>query len=82
MTNALSSFDETRLQQVESELKNRLRQQAALADLGQRALSAQDLDTLLSETAELVRTVLDADYSKILELLPGEQHLLLRAGSG
>lgn len=82
MTNALSSFDETRLQQVESELKNRLRQQAALADLGQRALSAQDLDTLLSETAELVRTVLEADYSKILELLPGEQHLLLRAGSG
>ena len=67
---------------IEAELQARLRQQAAVATLGQRALGGIDVSTLLDETATLVAHTLAAEYCKVLELLPDGTALLLRAGVG
>jgi PAS domain S-box-containing protein len=67
---------------AETELKRRVREQAVVADLGQRALEGIELQALMDETALRVSTTLGVDYTKILELLPDGQSLLLRAGVG
>ena len=68
--------------QMEAELRDRARQQAAVAELGQRALVGANLPVLMDEAAMLVAQILRVEYVKILELLPGGQQLLLRAGFG
>lgn len=59
-----------------------LRQQAAaLADLGQYALTAP-LDKLFDETVARVAKVLGVEYCKVLKLLPDGKELLLVSGVG
>ena len=65
-----------------SELRNRAKQQEALAQLGERALAESDLDRLLNDAVSTVALTLSVDFVKILELLPGDGQLLLRAGFG
>src|SRR5207248_2029305 len=60
----------------------RARQQAAVADIGQRALQGIDLVALFDETVRVVAQTLDADYCKVLEMLPDGKALLLRSGVG
>jgi PAS domain S-box-containing protein len=60
----------------------RARQQEAVVAIGQLALTADDLDTLLDEAARRVRTATGADFTKILELSPDASTLRLRAGAG
>ncbi len=67
---------------IEVELQARLRQQAAVATLGQQALGGIDISTLLDEAVTLVAHTLEAEYCKVLELLPDGTALLLRAGVG
>lgn len=67
---------------VEEELRVRARQQAAVAELGLRALAGIDLTALLDEAVERVADTLQVEYSKVLELLPDGDALLLRAGVG
>jgi PAS domain S-box-containing protein len=67
---------------LEAELRNRIRQQEALAQLGERALVEPDLERLLNDTVSTVALTLGVDFVKILELLPGDGELLLRAGFG
>jgi len=67
---------------LEAELRSRIKQQEALAQLGERALAEPDLDRLLNDAASTVAIALSADFVKILELLPGTGELLLRAGFG
>jgi signal transduction histidine kinase/ActR/RegA family two-component response regulator len=67
---------------MEAELKARARQQAAVAELGQRALVGTDLSILMEEAASLLAQTLEIEYAEILELLPGGDTLLLRAGIG
>ena len=67
---------------LESELRSRAKQQEALAQLGERALAEPDLERLLNDAVSTVALTLSADFVKILELLPGESELLLRAGFG
>jgi PAS domain S-box-containing protein len=74
--------DITRRKRAEEELKIRARQQAAVAELGQRALATPDLDILMNETVALVAQTLDVKHIKIMELLPDGNTLLLRAGVG
>jgi signal transduction histidine kinase len=78
--NVLVDVTERRL--AERELQARLRQQAAVAALGQRALTDVNLDPLMDEAAVLIARTLDVEYCKILELLPGGEELFLRAGIG
>lgn len=73
--------DITERKKAEVQLAARLRQQATLSELGQRAMSARDLQALMDEVVERVAQVLEVEYCKILELLPGRGALLLRAGT-
>ena len=57
-------------------------QQAAVAELGQSALSGLDLGILMDEATALVARNLDAEFSHVLELLPDDVTLLLRTGMG
>jgi two-component sensor histidine kinase len=67
---------------LEDELRNRAKQQEALAQLGERALAEPDLERLLNDAASTVALSLSVDFVKILELLPGGTELVLRAGFG
>ncbi len=60
---------------------NQLRKQrAALADFGLKAFQSGDLDDLLHRAAELVSQALCVRLVKVLEYLPEERQLLVRAG--
>ncbi|MDQ3044020.1 MAG: PAS domain S-box protein, partial [Chloroflexota bacterium] len=67
---------------AEAQLAARARQQAAVAELGQRALTGADLSELFDEAVAAVSATLNVEYAKVLELLPDGQALLLRAGVG
>ena len=74
--------DITDRKEAEKEVEIRTHQQAAVADLGLRALANDNLQLLMDETAALVARILGVEYSKVVELLPGGEELLLRAGVG
>src|SRR5580698_456747 len=67
---------------LENELRSRIRQQEALAQLGERALAEPDLERLLNDAVSTVAVTLSVDFVKVLELLPGNTELVLRAGFG
>jgi two-component sensor histidine kinase len=56
------------------------RQQRALAEFGLHAFRSRDLDAILHEACVLVADGLEVELSKVLELLPDEQKVLVRAG--
>ncbi len=68
--------------QNEAVLSARVRQQAMLADLGQQALAATDIDTLLNDTVELVSQGLGVQFCEVLELQSNGQSARRRAGMG
>ena len=63
-------------------LSLRIRQQELLAELGVLALKGTPLEVLLWEAARASAEGLEADFSKILEFIPTENRLLMRAGIG
>jgi len=67
---------------AEAELQARLRQQAAVAELGQLALTEKNLSLLMDRAVALVAETLEVKYCKVLELLPEGTAFLLRAGIG
>jgi two-component system, LuxR family, sensor kinase FixL len=69
-------------QQMAAELEDRAFQQAGVAELGLHALESMALPSLMDEAAALVARTLRVEYCQILELLPDENRLLLRAGVG
>src|SRR5262249_54784575 len=74
--------DVTRRKQAEELLSRQARAQAAVAALGQKALAVPDLPALMSEAVHTLAGVLGVEYCKLVELLPGDRELLLRAGVG
>lgn len=74
--------DITERKQAALELKNRLQQQASIAQFGYQALAGTDLDTLMDTAANTIGQTLTVEYSEILELLPEGKELRLRAGIG
>ena len=56
------------------------RQQRALAKFGLHAFQSRDLGTTLHEACALLCEGLDVKLAKVLELLPGGNELLVRAG--
>ena len=88
-TAELSSANQTlqaevsRREQIEHQMQERARQQEAISDLGRQALDGgADLSALMQTTMELVAKTLSVEFCKVLELLPGKDALLLRAGLG
>jgi two-component sensor histidine kinase len=63
-------------------LKTRIRQQEVLAELGVMALQGASFEKLLKETAKLTAQGLGAEFCKVLEHIPTENRLLVRAGTG
>ena len=74
--------DVTERKQAKEQQASRLRQQAAVAELGLRALANGGLRRLMDEATTLVCRTLGVDYAKVDELLPGGRQLLVRAGAG
>lgn len=64
------------------EARRRLRQQAALADLGQQALAATDLEGLLFAATDLLARELESRFAGVLVLEDGATDLVMRAGTG
>ncbi len=63
-------------------LRQRIRQQEVVAELGQRALESHDVDELLADASELVPQTLETDYCKMLCLDRTADELLVRQGTG
>jgi signal transduction histidine kinase/CheY-like chemotaxis protein len=64
------------------ELQARLRQQALLVGFGRQALGDAGFDHLLGEAARITAEGMQVRFGKVLEYLPDENRLLVRAGVG
>ena len=63
-------------------LRQRIRQQEFLAELGVLALQRTSFVGMLDQTARITAEGLEAEYCKVLEYIPAENRLLVRAGVG
>jgi len=63
-------------------LRQRIRQQELLAELGVLALQRTSFIDLLNHTARMTAEGLGAEYCKVLEYISAENRLLVRAGVG
>ena len=70
------------LKASEHQLETRVRQQVAIAQLGDRALAGVSVDAILDEAALLVARALGATRCAIAELLPGGERMRIRAATG
>ncbi|PWU13261.1 MAG: hypothetical protein C5B50_19680 [Verrucomicrobia bacterium] len=69
-------------EQAERTLLNRSFQQTVIGALGQFAMVSNDISALLNQAVMLVAQTIEVEYCGVLELQPGGQTLLLRAGVG
>jgi two-component sensor histidine kinase len=67
---------------ISRSLRQRIRQQELLAELGVLALQGTSFTGMLNHTARMTAEGLHAEYCKVLEFLPAENRLLVRAGVG
>ncbi|MGA2881091.1 MAG: SpoIIE family protein phosphatase [Bryobacteraceae bacterium] len=74
--------DVTERKQAENEIRMLARLQSVVADLGERALRGASLPQMLDDAGNQVAQALGVEYSKILEMLPTHDALLLRSGVG
>jgi two-component sensor histidine kinase len=63
-------------------LRLRIRQQELLAELGVLALQGTSFIEMLNHTARMTAEGLSAEYCKVMEYLPADNRLLVRAGVG
>ena len=63
-------------------LRQRIRQQELLAELGVLALQRTGFISILNHTVRVTAEGLGAEYCKVLEYMPAENRLLVRAGVG
>ena len=71
--------DITARKRGEQEIIARARQQSALAGLSRQALEGLELDKIFNEAAQMVARILHVDFVDIMEWLPAENSLDLRA---
>jgi PAS domain S-box-containing protein len=74
--------DITEQVRAEELLHARERRQTALLEFSQRALAETDRSVLMDEAVSSVARTMEVDYCGVLELLPDDNALLLRAGVG
>lgn len=72
----------TERKKTQKNLANRIKQQAAIAQLGQLALSGIELPALFEQTTALVAQSLNVNSCKILELIGNADILVLRSSVG
>ena len=64
------------------ELPYRLRQQSLLGEFGRSALQTRDIAQILQRATELCAQGLETRFAKVLEYMPDNKRLLVRAGIG
>ena len=64
------------------ELPYRLRQQSLLGEFGRTALQTRDIGQILQRATELCAEGLETRFAKVLEYMPDDNRLLVRAGIG
>jgi two-component sensor histidine kinase len=74
--------ENSRAKASERALRLRIRQQEILADFGVRALKGIPLAELLHDAVRLSAEGLEAELCKVLEYIPSENRLVMRAGVG
>jgi PAS domain S-box-containing protein len=80
---SLYSHDITERKRAEEELIRRAEQQALVAELGERALASDDLQSLMDEAVALVARTLGVELAGVAEIAPGGgEEVILRAGVG
>ena len=67
---------------LRDELPYRLRQQSLLGEFGRIAMQTRDYRQILQRATELCSQGLQARLAKVLEYLPDEKRLMVRAGVG
>jgi two-component sensor histidine kinase/putative methionine-R-sulfoxide reductase with GAF domain len=67
---------------LRDELLYRLRQQSLLGEFGRIAMQTRDYRQILQRATELCSQGLQARFAKVLEYLPDENRLMVRAGVG
>src|SRR5262245_31094727 len=77
-----TSRDVSERVKLHRELQLRASQQEAVARLGERALVETDLQAFFDDSSSIIARILAVEFVKILELVPGDAELLLRAGVG
>lgn len=78
----LTFVDITHLRNVENQVHRYSQQQKVLSAFGQLALQERDVSQVMDECVRLLSITLGVEMAKVLELVPGGQSLLLRAGIG
>ena len=81
-TNGKLTEEITERKRALEELAKRAQQQAAIAELGQRVLTAGNLSSLLNEAVTAIAETLGVEICSALELLPGNDAFLVKAGVG
>lgn len=74
--------DVTERVKLHHELRVRATQQEAVARLGERALTETNLQKFFDDAVAAIAEILNVDLVKILELVPGDAELILRAAQG
>ena len=74
--------DRSEQERQEQQRRVRGRQQAAVVELGQLALTGPDLDLLLDRAVTVLSSTLELEYARVLELAPDGRGLSVRAGIG
>ena len=74
--------DVTDRKAAEKELTAHVAQQKAVAEMGQCALEATDLEAFLASVMDLTARTLDVEFAKLLEFMPDANVFRLRAGVG
>src|SRR3954451_11681089 len=64
------------------ELPYRLRQQSLLGEFGRSAMQTRDIGHILQRATELCAEGLETRFAKVLEYMPEDKRLLVRAGVG
>lgn len=71
-----------KVEESESLLQTRIQQLEVVTELGLQALADTDLRKLMDTAVLKLKDVLKVNYTKILELLPGNKKVIIRAGVG
>jgi two-component sensor histidine kinase len=75
-------YDVSDRAKLHRELRVRANQQEAVARLGAQALTELGLQRFFEDCVKTIAATLDVELVTILELMPGDAELLLRAGTG
>lgn len=74
--------DITKRKSDEEEIKTKIQQQEAIAELGQHALAGSNISLLMEEASSIVTTILGVEFCEIMEYEALTKTFLLRSGKG